>query len=64
MSTPTSKLQSVSALSYKDQMLIWRRRRERAQALRANGLTLAEIADQLQCSKQRVHQLLGKGRKS
>lgn len=45
-------------LSYQDQMLVWRKRRERALALRENGLSFAEIADAIGCSRQRVHQLL------
>ena len=49
-------------LTYADQRLIWRKRRERALALYENGLTLGEIAEQLQCTRQRVHQMIAKMR--
>lgn len=58
-----STLRNAASLSYADQQLIWRKRRERAVALHQNGLSLAEIAEQLQCTRQRVHQLLGKEKK-
>jgi len=50
----------MTKLNYADQKLIWRKRRERAQALRDAGLTFVEIAKQIKCSPQRVHQLLNK----
>ena len=53
----------MSALTYADQRLIWKKRRERAMEMHAHGLTLGEIADQLKCTRQRVHQLLTKQRK-
>jgi DNA-directed RNA polymerase sigma subunit (sigma70/sigma32) len=53
----------MSTLTYADQRLIWKKRRERAVAMHDNGLTLADIAEQLQCTRQRVHQMLTKMRK-
>ena len=50
-------------LSRSDQLAFWRKRRERAVAMHAHGLTLGEIAQQLQCTRQRVHQMLGKMKK-
>lgn len=47
-------------LTYADQKLIWRKRRERAIALQAAGLTLVEIGKQIKCTPQRVHQLINK----
>lgn len=52
----------MRSLTYADQRLIWRKRRERAMALHEHGLSLAEIAEQLKCTRQRVHQMLTKMR--
>ncbi len=46
-------------LTYEDQMMLWRKRRERAMALREAGLTLEEIGDLIGCSRQRAWQILG-----
>lgn len=46
--------------SYAKQLDAWRKRRERAQALHAEGLSLAQIGARIGCTKQRVHQLLAR----
>jgi DNA-binding CsgD family transcriptional regulator len=40
------------------QLTLWRKRRERAVALKAQGLSLSKIGARIGCTKQRVHQLL------
>ena len=45
-------------LTYADQLLIWRKRRDRAIAMHEAGLTLGEISEQLKITRQRVHQLI------
>lgn len=44
--------------SREKQLAKWRKRRERAQALHAEGLSLSEIGAKIGCSKQRVQQIL------
>lgn len=48
----------MNNLSHSDQLLVWRKRRERALGLHEAGLTLGEIAEQLKITRQRVHQLI------
>ena len=43
---------------YAKQLIVWRKRRERAQAMHAQGFSLAQIGEKIGCTKQRVHQLL------
>jgi transcriptional regulator with XRE-family HTH domain len=43
---------------YEKKLAAWRKRRELAQALKADGFTLEKIGKRIGCSKQRVHQLL------
>ena len=43
---------------YKLQLIAWRKRRELAAKLRANGKTLEEIGAVIGCTRERVRQLL------
>jgi biotin operon repressor len=43
---------------YAKQLTAWRKRRELARTLKADGLSLAKIGKRIGCSKQRVFQLL------
>jgi DNA-directed RNA polymerase specialized sigma subunit len=48
----------MKKIPYAKQLIAWRKRREKAQALYSSGVSLTEIGKRLGCSKQRVHQLV------
>jgi predicted DNA-binding protein YlxM (UPF0122 family) len=55
----------MNRISHVEQLLVWRKRRELALSLHKQNYSLSEIAKRLDCSSQRVHQIITKqkGRK-
>lgn len=45
-------------MNYSDMLKEWAKRRKRAVAMLKSGKTRAEVADQLQITRQRLHQII------
>lgn len=50
----------MNRISHVEQLLVWRKRRELALSLHKQNYSLGEIAEKLDCTRQRVHQILTK----